>query len=229
MLNKTSLLTMDSFLSSSLCTSQFTLNQMLGAMTSFISCPEYIEEANLEELIAGNTDEGFIKVFEPGPVHHAWIDIFNQIDTALEHDNFSLTSHYHVTDCMEQPSQQLSQWCQGYLKGTQLTQSIWQEDFNLLDTIPDFKKGHNLILECDACLNLIAMFADWDKALEANNEPKFLKSQVLNICSAIEQGVVLFYQLGISFNEIKIDAIDFDLLNIDKEIENLNDLGVFTK
>ena len=31
---------------------------MLGAMTSFISCPEYIEEANLEELIAGNTGEG---------------------------------------------------------------------------------------------------------------------------------------------------------------------------
>lgn len=226
MLNKASLLTMDSFLSSSLCTSQFTLNQMLGAMTSFNSCPEYIEEANLEELIAGNTNEGFVKVFEPGPVHHAWVDIFNQIDSALEHEHFSLTRHYKVTECMRQPPEELSQWCQGYLKGSQLTQSIWQEDFNLLDTIPDFKIGHDLVLECDACLNLIAMFADWEKALQANRDPELLKAQVLNICRSIEQGVVLFYQLGISFNEIKIDAIDFELLNIDNEIDNFIDLDV---
>jgi yecA family protein len=225
MLNKKSLLTMESFLTSSLCTSQLTLNQMLGAMTSFISCPEYIEEANLEELIVGNTDEGFIKVIEPGPVHHAWIDIFNQIDSALEHEHFSLTRHYQITDCMNQPPEQLSQWCEGYLKGSQLTQNIWQEDFNLLDTIPDFKKGHNLILECDACLNLISMFADWDRALKVNNNPELLKSQVLNICSSIDQGVALFYQLGISFNEIKIDVIDFDLLNI----ENLKEIDMLTK
>ena len=107
----------------------------------------------------------------------------------------------------------MSQWCQGYLKGSQLTQSIWQEDFNLLDSIPDFKKGHNFILECDACLNLISMFADWDRALKVNNDPELVKSQVLNICNSIEQGVALFYQLGISFNEIKIDARDLEDIN----------------
>lgn len=220
MLNKSSLLTMNAFLVSGICTSDFTLNQMLGAMTSFISCPEYIEEANLEELIAGNTDEGFNTIFEPGPVHHAWIDIFNQIDTALTSERFSLSKHYGLSEYDVTPPELLSQWCQGYLKGTELTQSIWQEDFNLLDTIPDFKKGHNLILECDACLNLIAMFADWDKALEANNDPELLKSQVLKLCNSIEQGVILFYQLGIALNEIKIESIDIDLLAIDSEVES---------
>jgi len=214
---------MNTFLTSSLCTSDFTLDEMLGAMTSFISCPEYIEEANLEELIAGNTDAGFNKIYEPGPVHHAWVDIFNQIDSALASDCFSLSRHYKIIGEAHKPSEELSQWCKGYLKGSQLTQSIWQEDFSLLDAIPDFKKGHNLVLECDASLNLIAMFADWEKALKINDDPIALKNQVLNLCYSIEQGVSLFYQLGIAFNEIKIDEIDFDLLNIEKENDdNIN-------
>jgi len=211
---------MNAFLASGICTSDFTLNQMLGAMTSFISCPEYIEEANLEELIAGNTDAGFNTIFEPGPVHHAWIDIFNQIDTALTSKRFSLSKHYGLSEHDLKPPEALSQWCQGYLKGTELTQSIWQEDFNLLDTIPNFQKGKNLTLECDASLNLIAMFADWEKALGANNDPELLKSQVLKLCNSIEQGIVLFYQLGIALNEIKIESTDIDLLAIDSEVES---------
>jgi len=217
MLNKSSLLTMDAFLLSSLCTSGFSLDQMLGAMTSFISCPEYIEEANLEELIAGNTQEGFNKIYEPGPIHHAWIDIFNQIDSALSENRFSLSKHYGLLDGAQKPTEQISQWCEGYLKGTQLTQSIWQEDFNLLDSIPDYKKGKDLVSECDATLNLIAMFSDWQKALKVNKDPKILQTQVFQICNSIEEGVVLFYQLGIAFNEIKIDASDFELVNIDEE------------
>ncbi|PAJ73312.1 hypothetical protein CJF42_16460 [Pseudoalteromonas sp. NBT06-2] len=229
MLDKSSLLTMDSFFRSSFCTSEFTVDKMLGAMTSFISCPEYIEEANLEELIAGNTEVGFKQLFEPGSVHHALIDIFNEIDNALVNDRFSLVMHYNVDDSMQEPPAGLSQWCEGYLQGAQLTNGIWQEDFNLLDSIPDFKKGRNLAEECDACLNLIAMFADWQKALKINEDPILLKTQVLNLCCSIELGVCLFYQLGLALNQIKIESIDFGLFNIEKETDDVANLGVLNK
>ncbi|SFD01065.1 UPF0149 family protein [Pseudoalteromonas denitrificans] len=199
------------------CTSGFTIDNMLGAMTCFISCPEYLEEANLEELIAGNAEEGFKQIYGPGPIHTAWVDIFNHIDTALSQGEFSLIKHYKLSTQDECPSLGLAQWCEGYIKGTQLTYSIWQEDFNLLDSIPHFRKGANLAKECDATLNLVAMFADWQKALELNENAHELKAQVMKICSSIELGVGLFYQLGCALSEIKLDVsdCDFELFEID--------------
>ncbi len=205
-----------SLLQSEKCNTGFCIDTMLGAMTSFLSSPEYIEEANLEELVVGNIENGFKALFEGGEHHHAWITILNQLDQQLSENRFSLFKLYNIREDMKVPPNAFSKWCKGYLMGYKLNENAWQCEFELLYLAPENECMYEVAENCDATLNLIAIFADWQNSLTDQTQLENLKQNMLYLIGSIDQGVSLFYRVALLFENLKITPDEGDMIAIEE-------------
>jgi len=209
--------TIKSFLASDKCTNNFTFDRMLGAMTSVLSCSEFVSEYELAELVVGNLDVGFEEISEEGDIRTAWLQIFNQLTEQLVTEEFSLTRLYSISDDAIAPPEEVAQWCDGYLQGYLLTQNIWEQDFDEMLSASEFDEAENIVEECEATLNFIATFASWQDALEQNKEPEKLQFHVLQIFETISESMMVTHKLSIMLEDLKLNSDDESVETYERE------------
>ncbi len=91
------------------------------------------------------------------------------------------------------PSEELSHWCDGYLRAYWLTEEAWLEAYELLGS-EDFA---DLDEEHMAFLGIMEALADWDQALEKNENPDFLRSSLPLLFETIDETVVKMHRLAL--------------------------------
>ncbi len=176
------------------------LDEYLGALTAALSCPEYFRDGELAMVVLGEEYRDDHPWFEDEQVYSARIICENELNEALALDRFDLHQRYphQVTD--QKPSVQFSRWCHGYLLGYLLTEEVWQEAFEFLDTegLGDTQENHQ------GLLTLLAAMADWQVALADAKDPQKLANGFGEALDAIIDGVKITYQLAALLEENRL-------------------------
>ena len=171
-----------------------TIHQFLGMVASASSSPLSVMEAAIcFEMLGGDDAAGVDQWFEDGDVRSAWVVCMNTIDELLAMEKFSLDDFYPLETSAQKPSEEFSQWCDGYLRGYMLTETYWKKAYELLATAgaENFEDDHI------SFLSLLATFQNWDQALRENEKPERLKENYSQVIQAFDDWINKFYQLGV--------------------------------
>lgn len=170
----------------------FDIHQLQGAMTAILSCPKVISDSDLGFLVLGEDVRSEQLWFEDEKIRSAWLTCLNDIDEVLAMDRFSLSDHYPVGDLSISPTEDFSRWCQGYLQGYLLTEEAWQEAYDFLAS-EDFAEVED---EHMALLSLLSAMADWEQALNDNENPGRLKHSFPLLFQTVNDGVARTHRLA---------------------------------
>ncbi len=225
--------TVKEFLASEYYTGDFNFDQLLGIIVATLSCSEYISDAEVAQLILGDSEQEFDLWFEDKNIRSAWVTIYNEYTEQLVAETFDLQELYPLAKDAIQPTQALSDWCDGYLHGYLLTEVIWLDDFDLLSGDPEFEQSQTIIDDCEACLNLMATFANWDGVLKESELSEQLQGSISEIYQALIKGCKIRHKLGLMLEDEKLDFEDDDYDDVElteaEEFEFLEQVETFVR
>nr|WP_199915579.1 SEC-C metal-binding domain-containing protein [Saccharobesus litoralis] len=204
---------MEDFFQSDNCTSGFNFDMYIGALTSNLCCSSHCDEFEYGEIIVGNKGQAYQELTDydnPTPFRLANVSISNDLGDLLYDKQINFVKSYPHAENSESPSQNFTDWCIGFTKMQQLTESHWYDDFDLLAEIPDFDKADDMIGECQSLFMLADLLADFEKALSEHEDPQKLKLGLYQAYGAVAEGVYTLHTLGMMLEELKLELAEFN-------------------
>ncbi len=180
------------------------IDQFLGAMVAVLVCPE---DAGLGDIVLGDDPEGERLWFGDADIRTAWIVCASELRESLAAERFSLENYYPLAMMAEAPTQAFSDWCDGYLRGSVLTEQAWAEahEFLVSEDIEGMAQEH------ETFLSLLACFADWPQALADNDHPDKLVKDIPMLFKACSPAIATAYGIAsvLRANRERTDSAPF--------------------
>lgn len=183
------------FFASPKCTTGFTIDRTLGVFTACASCSEFISEDPLLDMILGDNES------EDNYIHFG--DLLLDVSEQLALGQFTLNERYTQVQGETTLSDELIDWCSGYLLGYWLISQIWQKDFNMVDSATDIEDQQTLANQCNSTLNFIALLADLTESSDGSADTS---TDIASLNKEIE----VVYQLASRLKQIKIQQQTFE-------------------
>lgn len=183
------------------------IHQFLGMVVAVESCPSCISDVDVGFEVLGDDSAGLDQWFDQGELRMAWVALYNELGQSLYDKAFDLAALYAVAEDERGPSRELSDWCDGYLRGYMLSQAEWDEVYEAdADDKGSVKDDHL------ALLSLLAAFEDWPAALADNPNPERLQQSFAHMVSVANEGVAQFHGLALALEAARLgeDASEYE-------------------
>ncbi len=191
------------FLSSPECSEDcFDIHQFEGGVAAILSCPGYVSDVDFGFLVLGEEAKGAEQWFEDEQIRTAWVTCMNEADEALAMGDFTLKDRYAIKASAAMPSEEFGHWCDGYLQAYWLTEEAWVEAYEFLasEDFADLDEEHM------AFLGVMEALADWDQALEKNENPDHLRSSLLLLFETIDESVARMHSLALLLEDNRLQS-----------------------
>lgn len=180
----------------------FDIHQFQGGVVAIESCPVAVSEVEFGFLVLGEEARGANQWFEDKQIRTAWVTCMNETGEALAMDRFTLKDRYAIEASATMPGEALSHWCDGYLQAYLLTEEDWEEAYDFLAS-EDFSE---LDEEHMAFLSMLAALADWDQALEDNENPDDLRNSLPLLFATVDESVTRIHRLALLLEDNRMQS-----------------------
>ena len=175
----------------------FDIHQFQGGVVAIHSCPKYVSEADFGFLALADDEKGVNQWFEDEKIRTAWVTCMNETGEALAMNRFTLKDRYAIEESAMAPGEELSHWCDGYLQAYELTEDAWMEahEFLASEDLSELDEEHM------AFLGILAALADWDQALDKNENPERLKRNFPSLFTTVDEAILKIHRVAIMLEE----------------------------
>lgn len=182
----------------------FNRYQLQGAFASTLSCPEAISDIDVGLMVLDDDEKGANEWFSlDGELRKAWVSLSNDMSEALAMEKFSLYEVLALPLDIREPTEALRQWCDGYLRGYLLSESIWIEAYEELK--PHDSRFVEMEEEHLAFLGMVTALAEWEKTLEQNENPARLQQNFPELLEGINGCVGQFHALALALEDAYVN------------------------
>ena len=178
----------------------FNRYQLMGAFAATLSCPEAISDIDVGLLVLADDEEAANAWFAlDGDLRRAWVGLSNDMSDALAQESYSLYEALALPIDISEPTEPLRQWCDGYMQGYLLSETIWIEAYEELK--PHDSRFIEMEEEHLAFLGMVTALSDWEKTLADNENPARLQQNFPELLAGINGCMGQFHALALALED----------------------------
>ncbi|CAM4260277.1 UPF0149 family protein [Pseudoalteromonas ostreae] len=209
MLNEKSTLVLRDYLSQHPELKVVSTDSVIGFISGLLACSEFYGESEIANYIADKNDPIYTRLMTSSAEHDAMITLLDNVTEAQVAQQHILVSIYPHGKDAKAPSEQLQQWCVGYLAAYMVNQEVWQHDFNFLlsadkQVVENQADGQLFIDNFEATLNLLATFAMWPDSLKEHPEPAILSEGFTLLYSGLDESLTGIASMALMLEDEKL-------------------------
>lgn len=211
MLNSKSIAVLKPFLDAQTHENSVTIDHVIGFMSGLLACSEFFGEAELAQYISDDHDAVFNQLMTDTPEREALIDLLDSITDAQVAQSNLLAALYPHEQSAKSPSEELQNWCSGYLAAYLINQEVWQLDFDFLLSLEDSEEqnskeeGQQFVDNFEASLNLLATFAMWPEAHKEHPEPETLSDGFTLLYTSLDESLTVIASMALMLEDEKLE------------------------
>ncbi|MBB1334297.1 hypothetical protein H5154_10470 [Pseudoalteromonas sp. SR44-5] len=209
MLNEKSELVLRDYLSQHPELKVVSSDSVIGFISGLLACSEFYGESEIANYIADKNDPIYTQLMTSSAEHDAMITLLDNVTEAQVAQQHILASIYPHGKDAKAPSEQLQQWCVGYLAAYMVNQEVWQHDFNFLlsadkQVVENQADGQLFIDNFEATLNLLATFAMWPDSLKEHPEPAVLSEGFALLYTGLDESLTGIASMALMLEDEKL-------------------------
>ena len=215
MLNEKSTLVLSDYLSQHPELKVVSTDSVIGFISGLLACSEFYGESEIANYIADKNDPIYTCLMTGSAEHEAMITLLDNVTEAQVAQQHLLSTIYPHADDAKAPSEQLQQWCVGYLAAYMVNQEVWQSDFGFLlsadkQQVENQEDGQLFIDNFEATLDLLTTLAMWDQALANHPEPDKLGEGFATFFTALDESLSEIATMALMLEDEKLAMIEHE-------------------
>jgi len=209
MLNEKSTLVLSDYLSQHPELKVVSTDSVIGFISGLLACSEFYGESEIANYIADKNDPIYTCLMTGSAEHEAMITLLDNVTEAQVAQQHLLSTIYPHADDAKAPSEQLQQWCVGYLAAYMVNQEVWQSDFGFLlsadkQQVANQADGQLFIDNFEATLNLLATFAMWPDTIKEHPEPEQLSAGFPLLYKGLDESLTSIASMALMLEDEKL-------------------------